>query len=373
MDLIRLDEDEYFIPIDTIEGWKSLIWTERFRNVGEFELKTHRIEQTMLELPELSYVAIQESEEIMQVETHSIADTADGPELTIRGRAFAPILFMNRPVRDGSSVQVNWFITPDDFVDVILTRFVENNIEVPNDNVDGVRITKNITRARPERHIRIPTTLEQQDVWTYIGTFLDRYNFGIRTIRPIITPTTGLVTIEIQIYDGQDRTATQTARDEIVFNYEAGHIKSPTYLKSSQKFKNIAYVNAPIGFSAVYGAGGLSATGADRRILAVNASDLDSPGNDTITGALYNRGMDELAKANKEHLFDGEITPLAPYIWRPHIGSGTQTDKEYFLGDKVTLQGPYGSEDMFVAEYIRVDGPEGSRAYPTLATRAELD
>ncbi len=82
-----------FVPDELIEDCSSKIWTERYQDPGEFELKTNQVNKLLKLLPEMSLITHRETKEVMYVETHSIGLDSNGfPELTIKGRSLAAFL-----------------------------------------------------------------------------------------------------------------------------------------------------------------------------------------------------------------------------------------------------------------------------------------
>ncbi len=87
MDILRVSRTD-FVPNMLIEHCSSKIWTERYQDPGEFELRTSQISQIRKLLPTMSLVSHRETDEVMMVETHSIGrDSAGYPELTVKGRS----------------------------------------------------------------------------------------------------------------------------------------------------------------------------------------------------------------------------------------------------------------------------------------------
>ena len=128
---------------------------------------------------------------------------------------------------------------------------------------------------------------------------------------------------------------------------------------SNAGMKNVAYVFGSNGSAIVY-ADNISSTisGFARRVLIVNASDIDIDPGVELTAALELRGIQELAAYRPTIAFDGEIPQNTPYIY----------GVDYNLGDIVELREADGKiNNMRVTEQIFVSDIEGVRSYPTLS------
>lgn len=98
MKLVRLGPaySTAYTPDTLIEGYNSLAWTERYRDFGEFEIKSFDIDRMLTLLPENTLISHLGTRHVMMVETASIEEVGEGidarPEITIRGRSAAAIL-----------------------------------------------------------------------------------------------------------------------------------------------------------------------------------------------------------------------------------------------------------------------------------------
>src|SRR4051812_17036171 len=103
-----------------IENWDSLIWTERFNTVGDFNLQTGRVEEFMSLLPEGTRLTLRDSNIAMVVETHQIERKKNTPQkLTITGRSYESILDRRVSIQSVASLTgtTNWSVnvkTPSD-------------------------------------------------------------------------------------------------------------------------------------------------------------------------------------------------------------------------------------------------------------------
>lgn len=363
MDLYVLDPISYQ-PSYLIEGYDSLIWTERYAPAGSFELITSLVDETRMHLPEGTLVAIRESQEIMFVETHEVSIDADSvTKLKTSGRTFETAL-------EHRAMVVNDDPISPDYSNAYPGVYLEHLIN------DKLGSTASLSEAIPNVvglddsfiYVDLPDEPfpdpKPGDVYSLVYENLVKYRLGIRNIRP---PGALDEVVYMMIYYGRDRTVDPdplTAAPEVVFHFSVGDILDYSYLSSIRDYKNVAYVYSPLGFQIVYGPGvdpGIS--GLDRRILQVDANDLTDAGNIDDVAAIYYRGITELASHNKVSLLDGEISPNSQYKYGIN----------YYLGDKVTVLGKEGvAQSRRVTEFIRSENIDGEKGWPTLS-EVEVD
>lgn len=410
MDVVKLKSN--FEPDVLVEGWSSMIWTERYSVPGDFSMTTPLIGESRALIPEGSYISLLDSEEVMLVETHSVErEEAGGVLNKISGSTF-PVITGER---DTTGSGVNTSVFPSDWelrkhyapaeavAALVWNHLVNNSFSMtgPTEDVNGDPIV-----YAADGRLLIPNLqIVMRDILPWVDPFpivdvddpsppgtrkwvidrgsLDRPVFdilaqgklGIRTMRPIkqlareiifhndgtLLPAadeTVTSKLRLQIYQGRDLS------DSVVFRYDAGQIEKPTYLYSVKGYKNIVHVSSAHK-SLIVAAPGVdpNVSGLNRRVLYFDAgdfSDLDLDGNFTDADwdrILTQKALTELENYNKVALFDGEISPLA----------AVKYGADYRLGDRVTLQAEYDLKaEMVVSEYIRNQDQDGETGYPTL-------
>lgn len=417
MEVLRL-EPQFYLPDLLVNNLSTVIWTERYQEPGEFEIRSSLIEKTMSLLPESSLITLQDTDEIMIVESHEVTYEQDAPVLVVKGRSAETIL-EHRVFTDakyGKNIKMQRNYTIQDALLVFLYDAIANTTTKtvstaggysanPNDYVYGISLTDSTTTTTPS----LTRRLENVNVWDQMRFWIGAGKFGIRMIRPLPNPPSrktahvtaaGVITkplettdlICMDIYDGLDRTSQQTVRDPVVFSHEQNQIDDPSYLFSSKDYKNVAIVisaSGPLhgkevirplsdsrtsggrlgptspsrsfGFAPGEPHGGTHSQpkGWDRRVRIVDAGTKDD--DDTTAeflASLPDKGLDTLVAENeRQTVLDGTISSQAPYKYK----------RDYNLGDKVTLLGNYGIvEEMQVQEYTRTLDDSGERGFPGL-------
>lgn len=366
MYLMRLANGTW-IPDLLIEGWNSLTWTERYRDFGEFVMRSPLALDMPSKLPLDSLVAILQSREVMVVENYTIEDGENGPEWEATGRTIEAVWCGQRntttinstPGAPGTSVisyagSNQW---PSSEAAVLLNAHIVSGIDSAVEKIDNLAGTTNLV-VHPSGVTQMDYEHPAGDLYPEILRMLALEDAGIRSQRPL-NATGGL---GFWLYTGLDRSATQTVNAQVIFSTKAGHVIDPDYVFTTKDYRNVAYVYSPLWAERVYAPGvSTGVSGRSRRILYVDASNEIKSGTDAAKSRKAKQvGLAALAKVNTTKFFDGQISPQASsqYVYGTH----------YYLGDKVTLMADYGlSQTMQVTEYVRAqDEAEGERAYPTL-------
>lgn len=281
MDFVRLGEryTSVYMPDLLIEGYISLVWSERFggESISEFELKTYDLGLAEL-LPEDTLVSHLETEEVMMVETHSEEMEGEGedavPILTIKGKAATAILnhrwvesayqkkrrmrkkysstsaaavLINQAVDNNSGVDITRGDSDPDTEGVVNTYSWNTKDVLPN-----VAVTE-VVKAEGETRW---WQLEQGMLLPQLQKILDSQDLSVRCLRPRVpSPETTVVTVKsnladrgdvvrtkktdvtqlrFEIYDGVDRT---TGAGAVKLSLLQGHLDKPTYLRSYAEYK----------------------------------------------------------------------------------------------------------------------------------------
>ncbi len=118
MELITLGVN--FQPVNLVENYKSVIWTERYASAGDFQITSNNVNELINQLPLESYIGLRESTVPMIVEAHKIEKRArEAPLVTIVGRSLETVLERRASVKDlpTAVVRTPWMMaasTPSD-------------------------------------------------------------------------------------------------------------------------------------------------------------------------------------------------------------------------------------------------------------------
>jgi hypothetical protein len=404
MDVLRLGEDFYVDKI--LEGFTSIIWTERFIEAGDFELRTPRIAEMMEELPYDSIISLADTQEMMIVEQRSIEkNDQGGAELVIKGRSFETFLQHRHWTsgRYGKKGRTRWQMTAAGVAEYILYNSVLNNTTKDLIRV-STTVNKSVADVIPNLELThraglYPNTpngtfkyrfIEPGDCYSQLLKFLNMGKVGVSTIRPpsyvengekeayifsntvdFRTPASAFTSnARLHVYWGNYHSLEFGDDDPITFDYSAGHLTEAQYLYDSSKYKTIAFIDTDIGTTTTYRADEAGdpditgATGLARRVLYVDGGQKDTDATEGGTNAEFLESVKDQAEAQlrrnytRKEIFDGKVSPVIPYKFK----------EDYFLGDVVDVRGEYGfSKAMRVTEYIRTLDANGEQSYPTLS------
>jgi Siphovirus ReqiPepy6 Gp37-like protein len=348
-----------------IEGYESLIWTERYGGWGDFQIVITSSFNSRSIFKTGVNIAKRDSTYVMQVETVEDQIDEDGVKnLVISGRSYEKILDerIAMPSLTDLTTAPKWIITgtPGYIARHIFSEICVNGVLNANDTIPfyvAGTLLPSGNIAEPTEEVTIE--FEPATVYYDIQKICEIWSLGFRFAKD---GDTGNVYFEI--YTGDDRTSKQITLPPVIFAIDMESIDKISSLKSIATFRTLAYVFAKNGAMAVYADGYDSSTpDSDRRILLVKADDLDIPAGPDLDAAMTQRGKEELAKCREIYAVDGEIPQYQSYVY------GT----DYQLGDLVEEIGPDGfSSSMIVTEQIFISDEEGNRSYPTLMLSAAV-
>lgn len=419
MDVVRLGlpyTTEYK-PDLLIEGWSSMIWTERFQEFGDFELRTPLVLETMRDLPEDTLISHLKTGEVMIVENREITMSAEGHyELVVTGRSLTSFLEhrhlegkykKRRPLRKAYS--------PTGAAAVLLYNSIDNNtgkdvtreddyVWNETDRLPNVSITDSV----PVDGSTEDWFVREGPMFPQLDKILTRGDLWVRTIRPSGTDatiikvrafnergdidrtwTTDIQSLRFDLYKGLDRSHQQSVNPRVSFNYIHGDIEAAKYLFSIKDYKTACEVMSEVGGWDIYRNDTQKAfSGLKRRVMSIDFGEPEYPDKPVDPGknatqaqnnkyeedlAVWRNRVDnidtrfknanakdaetELRKRRKVSVFTGTVSPYAMH----------EFNRDYYLGDTVTMYGDFDqTETMIVTEYTIAEDAEGERSYPGL-------
>lgn len=368
--------DSLLRRVTVTDLFESCIWTDRWADIGDFELLIARTRENLERFAPGTRLAMNESMHVMTVETVEDKTASDGKkQLLIKGRSLEMILedrvAWNNPATlttstVGGTTEINkWVITdtPGNVARTLFDTVCRNGAlhisdKIPFLMTGTIMPTDTITEPVDEITWEIEPV---QSLYSAIKEICDIYELGFRLVRNY-----DMSQLYFDIYSGTNRTTRQDDFTPVVFSEALDNLQNTTAMGSIADLKNVAYVWSEEGFVTVYAPGADADTaGLDRRAVYVKADKLRDPDNPSwlpsqaITNVyLTQLGQEALAKHQAWSAFDGEHDKSSGYIYGVH----------YNLGDLVEMRNAEGaSNNMRVTEQIFVSDAEGDRAYPTLA------
>lgn len=344
-----------------IDRFESLIWTERYNDVGDFELVIRSSYESRNLLKAGVRLALNESHRVMTIKTVENGVDAEGKAvLTVTGFSLESLLD-ERVAKESLSdltTSPKWVIEGEPatvarkiFHDICVTGILNPKDVIPYITETGHSLAPEDTIPEPVDPIKVE--LVPQSVFQAVRDICTVWNLGFRLLRNFDASQ-----LFFDIYSGSDRTSGQSILDPVIFSPDLDNLQNTRELTTIEGAKNVAYVFSPAGFLEVYPADvDPDIDGFDRQVLMVQADDITDE-NPEFEAALLQRGREELAKTRVFQAFDGEINQSSQYRYQ----------RDYYLGDIVEMRNIDGvTNKMRITEQIFVSDQEGERSYPTLA------
>jgi hypothetical protein len=367
MDVFKYKNPEHPTKMDEgqlINNIKSKLWIERYRDISEFELVGDIESDLHLLLPIGTFISHTDSTEIMIVENHEINENLGSPtQIKVTGRSFESffenrIIGSNRPWSPELSTNEE-YVLPADYTWNQAVKMIEDHIDVTLvfDFDDGIPYFEVITDVIGSGE-SVARSVRHGELYSAMLDLLSVDNLGIKVLRPGINSPFGYgPNVAVVVHKGEDLS------QDIAFSFNAGEIESADYLWSNRTVKNAALVSGRWLENVVK----LTPSGYNRRMMHLDASDIDSAYSSAPTGAtrdailmaMYIRGLTVLAAQRNVALIKAESKKDSViYKYR----------QDYNVGDIVTVGDPYiETTSMRITEYVEIEDENGESGYPTLS------
>ena len=342
--------------IGVIDSYRSIIWTTRYYQPGDFELYLDATQEN-IELCQKERFLYREYDYVngvfksvmiiqyVQLETSQ----EEGNTLLVQGSDIKSIL----------DRRVIWNQT-------VLSGTLENNIRsVINKNIINPSITaRKISNFTLGAEMGGTSTIQVQATGDNIGEWVTEQITPYEIGYDIQISNGNFVFI---LYKGTDRSYDQSANPYVIFSPDFENLLSSNYIESDVDTKNYALVagegEGSARRTATVGSGTL--TGLDRKEIYVDARDISSETDEgTLTPAEYtaqlqSRGQEYLAEVQPFKAFEGQVEASTNFIF----------GEDYFLGDKVQVMNEYGiGSSARIVEIIDAEDEIGRTVVPTFST-----
>lgn len=337
--------DSNFVKKCIVDTYQSLLWTDRYRQPGEFEIYTPVTEKLLAYAIKGAYLSIPDSDYMMRVEQRDITtDTEEGPIVIIKGRSLESILDkrivwnvtnLSGNLQNGIKTLINQNVISPSIADRRIDNFIfEDSTDPAITNLTweaqytGDNLLEVIEKICKEKNIGFRVWLNDQNQFVF------------------------------KLYAGVDRSYNQELLPWVIFSPKYENLINSHYAEDYKGEKNVALVAGEGEDNnrtrRVVG----SASGLDRCELYVDARDLTS--ND-ITAAQYNenldtRGKEKLAENKALKEFESECEVTKQFVYKEHFN----------LGDVVQVENEFGiGSPARITEFIYADEVDELKRYPT--------
>ncbi len=337
--------------INIIDNFSSIIWHCVYYGVGDFEIYVPATQDAIDTLKRGYYVTREGRQDVGIIEKIEFTfDTSSGFMLTATGR-FAKSILERRLIYKLSDNT----ITP-----VVFSGLVETSVRsMVNANIiNATDTTRNISYIKLGELANLPARIVTQEgnaadtqtsyknLFNYSEELLQEYGYGAKMT--LDQETNNLI---YSVYEGTDRT--RSGEEPIIFSQEFDNILTADYTEDDTALKNTALCGGEgEGTARKFVIVTNGQTGENRREVFIDASSQsqtykDAEGSEQqYSDAVYLNMLRTAAKAGLEaykltQTFDGEVDI---------INSGLEFEKDYFIGDKVTIE----DNILGIAQNVRI-------------------
>lgn len=371
MELYTIDKTDFRRNI-LIDGFESLIWTERFFDPGDFSLVTPATRASVKLLRPGTILGLSTSRELQMVDTRQIKDSV----ITATGKTLEAF-FDNR--RNG---KLDIFNYPGAALGEIFENMQDrrsNEFEIPRVRLglvdeSGVLIYEKIPAGKAHETMLAFAKKHLIGMALYWTEREDGLGYDLAFSTRAL----------------QDRTTLDAEGGQIIFSPDLDNLADVSELLSNVDSKNVAVAYPPKsttalddildGVDPIYRPSSFTVDGFDLRVIEINMDFISKP--DQLEGDTTAEKRDALeqmmtdrAKAalkSKKRVVDGEFTPAAQYKY--YTALNLENLPEYRLGDIVSVRGNFTDPVKSVlTEYIHSSDGTGARSYPGFVSLDELE
>jgi Siphovirus ReqiPepy6 Gp37-like protein len=366
-----------FIKQQIIDGFDSIIWTERYYGDSEVELVVPATPEMFTKLPLGTFLGLDKSDEIMILESFTI----DKGKYKLTGISLLPWLD-NRFVRTSAKHDdEHWYLDCESvgwglwaivyYMCVTGSPYLNGTTPTGIPNPQTLAIPGLGLRDYDKSGSPVKLAVPYGPVYKALREIATTYKYGMQITLDAVSDTS--YSLGFRDYKGIDRTSAQSDNPVVRFSPQMDSFTDIKDLQSIAALKTIVYTFVP-GLKPEEGqpdlrtSPGISAlsgpqyTGFDLRALQEFEGDISTDqvgGNQqTLIDILNSRALDKLTNNQFVKSVDGEIVPDSQFQYGVH----------YNLGDVIEVEGNTGVvQTARITEYIRSQDQAGEKAYPTVS------
>lgn len=350
-----------FQTVAVVDTFISLIWTDRFWECGDFELKVASSKENLDIFQEDYYLWKSDSEHMMIIEDIEVDSKAeDGATILVSGRSLESILD-RRIVWGQKNISGN--------LQSSIKSILNETMISPSDSTR--KISQLSFKDSTDSKITGLTADGQytgDSVMEIINDLCKTAKIGYR----ITMPTDGSWVFEL--YTGLDRTYDQSVNPYVIFSPNYENLMNSNAYTSKRDYRTVTLVagegeGTERTMLTVSTSGG-SGSGLDRREIFTDARDVSRKTEDKeLTDAEYQeklrqKGLEELAEHEITTTFDGEAETSRSFTY----------GVDFYMGDVVQNENEYGQGfTSRITEYIWSQDDSEVKEYPTFTVIEKED
>lgn len=357
MELYILDRD--FRTVAIADSYISVIWTDRFWECGDFEIKVPASKENLNIFKEDYYLWRKDSEHMMIIEDISTdSDVEIGNTLLITGRSLESILD-RRIIWNQTTISGN--------LQSSIKKLLEENAISPSDSSRKIDILsfKESTDSKVTG-LTADSQYTGDNLYNVICDLCKTAKIGFKITMPI----DGLFIFEL--YAGADRSYDQTENPYVIFSPNYENLMNSSAYVSKREYKTVALVGGEGEGSdrvmTTVTVDGGSGSGLNRREIFTDARDVSRTVNgQEISDSEY---RNQLQQRGKEDLAEYEITKT--FDGQAELSRSFTYNVDFKMGDIVQNENEYGqSFTSRITEYIWSQDDSEIKEYPTFSVIEE--
>lgn len=340
--------DTNFKVLSVVDEYESFIWTDRYKEPGDFEYYNLVNKENFELFKPGYYLANDESDHLMIIEkVEIITNVEEGSHIKVSGRSLESILdrriVWNQTVLSGNLQNGILSIINSAFINPAIADRKIDNFQFVSSEDERVTVLTIDAQYTGDNILKIVTDICEDAKMGY-KIVLDGTNFVM------------------SFYFGTDRSDEVNDPNVIIFSYDFDNVLNMDYTEDNSTYKSITLIagegEGNTRKTATYGSG----SGLNRKELFTDARDISSKADSgTIPAAQYTslleqRGKEKLAENVVKKDYDGEVDTTGMYKY----------GVDFFLGDEVLFKDLFGnSTKVRIDEIIFSNDSNGYTRYPT--------
>lgn len=331
-----------------LEKYDSFIWKEKFVGHDEFELVVRDNPETRNQMRRGYLITHSETNRVCRISYRDI--DSDAGTIKVTGNGITDY-FDSRAIRPNVPTKLEWrkTDTPANIITSLVNEVCVVGLHLSLLDIIPELYVANIADTAPVVKFSTSVTKSLTEVLNELCAYDDNgYSIELLPNSP---------KLRFVVSSGADQSG-------VIFSSTLDSLYEEKYFYRDEQYRNIAYVYG--SDSSVYeivSRSGVDSmiSGVDRRVMLVDASDVDRDNTDGVDyrDILRSRGRQALAEQSRINYYDGLVPAKTPYKY----------GLNYRVGDKVRMMDDDGRlQTARVTEYIFTSDATGFRGYPTLAT-----
>ncbi len=332
--------------VGIIDDYYSLIWAERYFEVGDFELELPIEYALDSSVAFGNFLYIGNSDKLMIIEDIKPSFAEDKTSLLVRGESVESI-FKRRILLDLKNV--------DNVAEDIIYDLVAENVTNP---ADADRKISLFSTSFPSTSttVEFEEQLEIQTLYDAIKTICKSTGLGFKIVNASNL-------LSFSVYEGEDRSYDQGTNPYVIFSDDFDNVISSSFYESEKDKVNIVLVVTDDSVPAlqkvfVWEEGGSEPTELNRRETVLETTidrDIDSPplGDAKVLAIIGTRGRVIIEEKKTVGLFEGDFD----------IQGNFEYGVDFFMGDIVQCNLERRNVKARIIELVRSYSTEGEKSY----------